>query len=198
MNHIFPAWIANTETCTYHVHGPIVCVYDSNYAGALIPVSYIDNGNGNGTFTLENRPYSKVFVQVASELSPIFVTPSDVRLAVATLVAACHGAAAHWWVNPKTGIDERSNPKNFSEKLMLIVTELAESMEGHRKDLMDDKLPHRKMREVELADALIRICDTAGGYAMDLAGATVEKMQFNSIRPDHKIEARLAEGGKSV
>ena len=37
---------------------------------------------------------------------------------------------------------------------MLIVSEIAEAMEGERKDLMDDKLPHRKMAEVELADAL--------------------------------------------
>jgi hypothetical protein len=32
---------------------------------------------------------------------------------------------------------------------------------------------------------------------MDLGGATVEKMQFNAIRPDHKKEAREAAGGKS-
>ncbi len=40
-------------------------------------------------------------------------------------------------------------------------------MEGERKDLMDDKLPHRKMAEVELADALIRIFDYAGAYGYD-------------------------------
>jgi hypothetical protein len=69
-------------------------------------------------------------------------------------------------------------------------------MEGDRKNLMDDKLPHRPMREVELADAVIRIFDLAGAYGMDIAGAIVEKMAFNAVRPDHKIENRVAEGGK--
>ncbi|HEX8552527.1 MAG TPA: hypothetical protein VF681_13345, partial [Abditibacteriaceae bacterium] len=60
-----------------------------------------------------------------------------------------------------------------------------------------DKLPHRQMRVVELADALIRICDLAGAYGMDLGGAVAEKMAFNAIRPDHKLEARKADGGKA-
>lgn len=126
--------------------------------------------------------------------------PTDQQIfeACEILQRACHGAAQHWWVDIKTGIDSRSNPKNFSEKLMLIVTEIGESMEGHRKNLPDDKLPHRPMREVELGDAVIRIFDTAGGYSMDLAGAIVEKMRFNGVRPDHKLEARMAEGGKTV
>ena len=113
-------------------------------------------------------------------------------------VYECHEAAfnAGWWVKPD-GTDVRDNPMNFSQKLMLIVSELAEAMEGDRKDLMDDKLPHRKMREVELADAVIRIFDTAGAYNMDLGGAIEEKLAFNAIRPDHKKEARAAAGGKS-
>ena len=109
----------------------------------------------------------------------------------------CHDAAKHWWVNPVTGVDIRDNPYAFSNKLMLVVSELSEAMEGDRKDCMDDKLPHRKMREVELADALIRILDLAGGYNMDLGGAVVEKLAFNAQRADHKVENRMAEGGKS-
>ena len=70
-------------------------------------------------------------------------------------------------------------------------------MEGDRKDLMDDKLPHRKMLEVELADALIRIHDLAGFLGLDLAGAVVEKLAFNQQRADHKLDNRRAEGGKS-
>lgn len=117
--------------------------------------------------------------------------------AVSVMVDACHQSAKHWWIDPKTGADTRENPMCFSQKLMLIVSELAEAMEGDRKGLMDDKLPHRQMREVELADALIRICDTAGGYGMDLAGAVVEKLAYNAQRADHKIEHRMAEGGKT-
>ena len=47
----------------------------------------------------------------------------------------------------------------------LISTELAEATEGERKDLMDDKLPNRKMGEVELADTLIRLFDLAGFFS---------------------------------
>ena len=79
---------------------------------------------------------------------------------------------------------------------MLIVSEVAEAMEGERKDLMDDKLPHRKMAEVELADALIRIFDYAGGHGYNLGGAFVEKMAYNAKREDHTNAARLKVGGK--
>lgn len=53
--------------------------------------------------------------------------------------------------------------------MMLVISELAEAMEGDRKDLMDDHLPHRKMFEVELADAVIRLLDLAGAYDINLA-----------------------------
>lgn len=50
------------------------------------------------------------------------------------------------------------------QTLQLVSTEIAEATEGERKNLMDDKLPHRKMGEVELADAAIRLLDMAGRY----------------------------------
>lgn len=118
---------------------------------------------------------------------------------------ASHGAAfdAGWWIDTETGEDVRLWPQKFlklwvSAKLMLIVTEVAEAMEGHRKNLNDDKLPNRKMIEVELADAMIRIGDLAGGLGFDLGGAIAEKLAFNAQRPDHKIENRIAAGGKSI
>ena len=61
---------------------------------------------------------------------------------------------------------------------------------------MDDHLTHRKMFEVELADAIIRIFDTAEGMGLDLGGAFEEKMTYNANRQDHKIEHRRANGGK--
>lgn len=124
---------------------------------------------------------------------------TNTALAANTLRDACHGAAnaAGWWTNQKTGESITSNPYCFSNKLMLTVSELSEAMEGDRKNLMDDKLPHRPMREVELADAVIRIMDLAGAYGMDIGGAIAEKMAFNAHRPDHKPENRVAAGGKS-
>lgn len=121
----------------------------------------------------------------------------DVKLATEVLTSACHNAAsvAGWW--DKNGVPIKENPYCFSNKLMLIVSELAEAMEGDRKGLMDQHLPHRTSREVELADALIRICDLAGAYGMDLGGAVAEKMAYNATRADHKPEARNATGGKA-
>lgn len=124
----------------------------------------------------------------------------------------CHRAAynAGWWNHKKTGLDLRDvvrDPQDafqellagalVAQKLCLIHSEVSEGMEGSRKGLMDDKLPHRTMLEVELADAIIRIFDLGGALDLDIAGAVVEKMQFNAQRPDHKPEAREAAGGKS-
>lgn len=60
-----------------------------------------------------------------------------------------------WW--------DKGDSRDPFEMLQLISTEVAEATEGERKDLMDDHLPHRKMGEVELADAAIRLLDM-GGY----------------------------------
>ncbi len=86
--------------------------------------------------------------------------------------------------------------RNVGELLCLVHSEISEAMEGHRKNLMDDKLPHRKMLEVELADALIRIFDIAGAHSLDLGGAIAEKRSYNAVRKDHKIENRLKDDGK--
>jgi hypothetical protein len=81
-------------------------------------------------------------------------------------------------------------------QLMLMVSEIAEAMEGERKGLMDDHLPNRPMAEVELADAIIRIADYCGRWGYDLGGAVVEKLEYNKSRADHKLENRAKEGGK--
>ena len=109
--------------------------------------------------------------------------------------------AVGWWTDIKTGESLSSNkgepPKrNIPEMLMLVVSEVVEGLEGYRKNLMDDKLPHRSMLEVELADAVIRILDMCGGLGLDLEGAIFEKLEYNANRADHKIENRLKEDGK--
>ena len=86
--------------------------------------------------------------------------------------------------------------KAVPEKIALIHSEISEALEADRKDLMDDKLPNRKGLEVELADAIIRIADLAGKLKLDLGGAIIEKLEYNSTREDHKLENREKEHGK--
>jgi len=131
-----------------------------------------------------------------------------VEKAAQRLQDTCHGLAksSGWWTDLETGADLTFTyaalangvkpPRNIGELLMLVVSEVSEAMEGARKGLMDDKLPHRHMLEVELADAVIRIFDMAGGLGLDLPGAIAEKLVFNANRADHKAENRRAEGGK--
>ena len=127
--------------------------------------------------------------------------PSNLYSAVAILQHTCFTDAlyAGWHNTPGTEGVRTSAENNamFPTRLCLIHSEISEAMEGHRKSLQDDKLPHRPMAEVELADALIRIFDLGGVMGYDLAGALVEKMTFNRVRPDHKLAARAAVGGKA-
>lgn len=124
----------------------------------------------------------------------------------------CHDASktAGWWTHQPTGTDlvalinqpvdsmeELLAGALVAQKLCLTHSEISEAMEGHRKGLQDDKLPHRPMIEVELADAIIRACDLAGALGLDLGGAIAEKLSFNAQRADHKPEARAAAGGKA-
>mgnify|MGYP003595303204 FL=1 len=128
------------------------------------------------------------------DILPIY---SPIQSAVMTLQDYCHGQAraAGWWTDLETGLDK---PRNIGEALMLVTTELAEALEGHRKSLHDPHLPKRDNYTVEIADALIRLFDLAGGTCIDLPGAFEEKMQYNARRADHKIENRRLPGGKKV
>ena len=118
------------------------------------------------------------------------------NLTVSELQAVCHGnaVAAGWYTDLATGLPKVMNK---GERFMLMVSEISEAMEGARKNLMDDKLPHRKMEEVEMADCVIRILDFCGAEGYDLEGAIIEKLAYNQHRPDHKKENRVLEGGKA-
>ena len=66
--------------------------------------------------------------------------------------------------------------RNVGEALMLIVTELAEAMEAHRKQ--DDA----NFRE-ELADTFIRLFDLCEGLGVDIQGEIIKKSEANKNRP---------------
>ena len=100
---------------------------------------------------------------------------------------------AGWYKDPATG---EPVERNFGEVVALIHSELSEALEADRKGLMDDKLPHRDGREVEFADCIIRILDTAAALGLDVAGAFIEKNRYNRQRADHKLANRASENGK--
>jgi NTP pyrophosphatase (non-canonical NTP hydrolase) len=101
---------------------------------------------------------------------------------------------AGWYIDPATG---KPKERNFGEVVALMHSELSEALEADRKRLKDDKLPDRDGREVEFADCIIRILDTAASLGMDVAGALIEKNRFNRQRADHKLESRGIAGGKA-
>ncbi|UPW35901.1 nucleoside triphosphate pyrophosphohydrolase domain-containing protein [Pseudomonas phage EM] len=148
----------------------------------------------------EARIVEEVFpavVEAEPEFAELF-DPNDVAMFVEGLQAVGYGLEVvnrKWNTDLVTGKPIQRDPLHMQ---MLIVSEIAEATEGCRKGLMDDHLPHRKMEEVEMADAIIRILDYANVRGLDLAGAIMEKIEYNMTRKDHKREARLAEGGKKV
>ena len=66
--------------------------------------------------------------------------------------------------------------RNTGEALMLIVTELAEAMEAHRKQ------DHENFRE-ELADTFIRLFDLCGGMELNIEEEIIKKAEKNKLRP---------------
>lgn len=104
------------------------------------------------------------------------------------------------WKNLQLRLHETHKEKGFGmppdatviwdgNQMALMHGEISEAHEALRKDLMDDKLTHRKGIEVELADVVIRIMNYGSDRGFDIAGAIIEKSGFNKGRP-------LMHGGK--
>jgi NTP pyrophosphatase (non-canonical NTP hydrolase) len=70
---------------------------------------------------------------------------------------------------------------NMPEKLMLVVTEIAEAMEVYR-DEIESAMPIEDFNE-EIADVFIRLLDICGSLQMDIERAITLKLAFNRTRP---------------
>ncbi len=105
----------------------------------------------------------------------------------------------------ETGVNHgwyENGPPNVGERLMLIVSEIAEAMEFYRENGRDiSTLREHELRGIpkelfyrtsdnkpdgfwiEIADAVIRIFDFCGAYGINLEYLVDEKMAFNDTRP---------------
>lgn len=78
------------------------------------------------------------------------------------------------------------NPPTPLERIALIHSEISEAGEAFRKGhLPDEHCPRFLNKEIELADAVIRIMDFAEQQGFRLASAIIAKSDYNKTRP-HK------------
>lgn len=139
------------------------------------------------------------FNKAEREANHLFAPYSDLEAQVfegimhAQQLAHKTATDAGWYTDRVTG---KPVERNFGEVVALMHSELSEALEADRKGLMDDKLPNRDGREVEFADLILRVLDTAAALDLDVAGALIEKNRYNQVREDHKLSNRAAGGKK--
>lgn len=104
------------------------------------------------------------------------------------LAKKIHVLNKKWWT------DAEGFPivRNRGELLMLAITELAEAVEGIRKNLNDDHLPQFKMEVVEMADCKIRLLDWSRGFNVGaLYPVMLSDLPTRFIESDNKSEKIL-------
>lgn len=93
-----------------------------------------------------------------------------------------------WQVAEDHGWHEEQDDRLFVEKLCLIHSEVSECLEEYRSGKAFTLTYYGEGGKpegigIELADAIVRICDVAEMYQIDLAAALQEKMAYNETRP---------------
>lgn len=102
--------------------------------------------------------------------------------------------AIHLWAIGKGFWEDENKPpcptcgrdykRNRGEIIALMHSELSEALEGLRHgNPPDEHIPQHRSLGVELADAVIRIFDTAEAEGIDLGAVIRDKHAFNEGRP---------------
>ena len=161
----------------------------------LIDYEYSGAPNEGGTSDLAS--------ELAYRFDNLISKRKSVKYNVNKLIKKVHkqNKKAGWWNDLYSGKDltnKKGEPyvRNVSELLIMVHSEVTEAFEGYRSHLMDIHLPQYNSLTVELADAVIRIFDIAGGLKLPLAEAIQDKLEYNKNRSDHKKEKRLLTNGK--
>ncbi len=144
----------------------------------------IDFGNGSGP-QIVNFPADAGRLQLSEALQFAADTiGSTVPGRLSPFVRGWISTAADSHQNAKDkGFWEPGTERNDSEMIMLVVTELAEAVEGLRHgNPPDDKVPEFTAAEAEFADAIIRMMDQAHARGWRVAQAIEAKMKFNATR----------------
>ena len=144
----------------------------------------VNYGDGNGPHIIEfpntvNRLQLAEALQFAAD-----IIGSTVPGRLSPFVRGWISTAADSHHNAKSkGFWEPGTERNDSEMIMLVVTELAEAVEGLRHgNPPDDKVPEFSAVEAEFADAIIRMMDQAHARGWRVAQAIEAKMKFNATR----------------
>ena len=181
MNAPYTPEFAQTAVFQADGHPDVTVRLISDTSGIGISVDY---GDGNGP-QITDYPASTNRLQLAEALQFAADTiGSTVPGRLSPFVRGWISTAADSHHNAKSkGFWEPGVERNDSEMIMLVVTELAEAVEGLRHgNPPDDKVPEFTAVEAEFADAIIRMMDQAHARGWRVAQAIEAKMKFNATR----------------
>lgn len=105
---------------------------------------------------------------------------------------------SHWYaVRHGEWKDEKLDHKTMSAKLLRVHSDVSNALEKGLWNTDSTSLPYRRGEEVNLADALIRICDLACARKLELAGTLIERLAYNATRHDRSAAGHAEPGGEA-
>lgn len=195
---VIQRWSAGAESALWAADA-LRLLQQQAYGAAVAAGWYIDPGTGG----LKSRHLGRQLMLIVSELSEAMEADrkdlnddklprrkgAEVELADALIrLADLAGAGGDDWGAALLLMDrgapwqDLDSGDDFSTGLLRVTGIVSAGMEGWS-----------AFMAVRIARAILRLADRQG---FDIAGALVEKMQYNAVREDHKLANRAQAGGK--